>query len=255
MIDLKLTVVSAILGLVFSLLIGMVSDVSIGYMMLRGVISAVLTGGIAAAASFVFRKFLAGDAVNITPSQTASPTGNIVDITLKVDEDVLPDTDNAPPFIISPESLRSQKPVDIYRMAAMKSAEKTSSAPENVSEKDNAGGFIPQPLVSENTPQYSAVPETHADADIPASAGNSAGSAVMSGNMESVENLDELPDLSDVTADSDEEITDVISDSDFATANNPTTNYSAPAGKDSVDVGNDTALMANTIRTLLKSEG
>lgn len=257
MINLKLTVISAVLGLIFSLLVGMISHVSFGFMMLRAVISAVLTGGIAAAASFVFRKFLADDAITMTVSQNSSSTGNMVDITLKVDEEVLPDAENAPQFFISPEAMRVQKPVDVYKAAAKKSTvspdpvfQETASVPEN-----GNGGFVPQPLVSENTPQYSVVPDTAAlnDVTVPEETNRTGNEGMVdSGSLEA---LDELPDLSNVVADENDTSSDVISDSDFATADNPSANYSAGSGNQKVDVGNDASLMASTIRTLLKSEG
>ncbi|MBQ0166024.1 MAG: hypothetical protein KBT02_02810 [Treponema sp.] len=267
MFNLKLTVISAILGLLFSLLLGMINQVSFGILILRGFISAVLTGGIAAAASFVFKKFLADDAVTMAVSQNTSSTGNIVDITLKVDEDVLPDAENAPPFYVSPESMKVQKPVDIYKAAAKKTAtaqtsaetikepavEKTASVvPEPKNEINE--GFKPQPLVSEKTPQYSVIPDTSSKTE-DVSEDNTKKITDISGSSSGLEGLDELPDLSDVVAGDSEDVADIISDSDFATASAPSANYSASAGSKEVDVGNDASLMADTIRTLLKSEG
>lgn len=258
MINLKLTVISAILGLFFSLLVGLISKVTFGYLLLRAVISAVLTGGIAAAASFVFKKFLADDAVSMAVTQNTSSTGNVVDITLKVDEDVLPDAENAPQFYVSPEVLRVQKPVDVYRTAAKQKEGFTDSAiSEKASESGSgkANGFVPQPLISENTPQYSVVPDMGSVKDIPFPEQIQNGSTESSGDSDSLNGLDELPDLSNVVTDSSDTVSDVISDSDFATADNPSANYSAGSGNKKVDVGNDASLMADTIRTLLKSEG
>ncbi len=262
MINLKLTVISAVLGLIFSLLIGMISQVTFGYLIIRALISAVLTGGIAAAASFVFKKFLADDAVTMSVAQNTSSTGNIVDITLKVDEDVLPDADNAPPFMVSPEALRAQKPVDVYRKAAMQktnepvpSAEVPDVIPEPAHESENEkAGFIPQPLVSEKTPQFSIVPDVNSIKAEPQEQ-NDETITEPSGGSKGVEGLDELPDLTDVVADVNDEVSDVISDSDFATTQNPTASYTSGNGNQEVNVGNDAELMANTIRTLLKSEG
>lgn len=257
MINLKLTVISSVLGLVLSLLVGMVSQVSIGYLLIRAILSAVLTGGIAAAASFVFKKFLADDAVTLMATPNTSSTGNIVDITLKVDEDVLPDAENSPPFYVSPESLRVQKPVDIYRMAAKKTeteSNDTTPAQESVSGSENGNAvFKPQPLVSEKTPQFSFVPDTSSlKEEVPdtTETKHMESSGIASGNEE----LDELPDLNGVAADEDS-VSDIISDSDFAMTDNTSTSYSVGKENKEVDVGNDTELMANTIRTLLKSEG
>lgn len=258
MINLKLTVISAILGLIFSLLIGMVNQVTFGYLVIRAIISAVLTGGIAAAASFIFKKFLADDAVSMTVAQNTSSTGNVVDITLKVDEDVLPDVDNAPPFMVSPEALRVQKPIDVYRKAAKQKPVETvstDSVPDTIPESGtDTNGFIPQPLVSEKTPQFSIVPDV-SNINVAAQTQNDVIETEHSGGSKGVEGLDELPDLTDVVADVNNEVSDVISDSDFAMAQNPTASYSSGNGGKEVDVGNDTELMANTIRTLLKSEG
>lgn len=260
MINLKLTVISAILGLFFSLLIGLINQVSFGYLILRAIISAALTGGIAAAASFVFKKFLANESVTMANLQNTSSTGNVVDITLKVDEDVLPDADNAPPFDVSPEALRVKKPVEIYRMAAKQgeSAETDTvnePGPAEKPENEKAGAFVPQPLVSEKTPQYSLSRESVQEKkpDTREMADKSSNGA--SGGASSLEALDELPDLTDVAAVANDENDDVISDSDFATANTTPVSYTVGNEKKETDVGNDAVLMADTIRTLLKSEG
>lgn len=258
MINLKLTVISTVLGFVFSLLIGLISHVTFGYMILRALISAVLTGGIAAVASFVFKKFLADDSITMTVAQNTSSSGNMVDITLKVDEDVLPDAENAPQFYVSQEAMRSQKPVDVYRAAAKKSTVSTDTGnamPASASESGNSGAFVPQPLVSENTPQYSVIPDVAALNEESASETVNGSENGDSGNSGSLEGLDELPDLTNVVADENDQSSDVISDSDFATADNPSANYSVNTGNQKVDVGNDASLMASTIRTLLNSEG
>ena len=100
MFNLKLSIYGAIFGLIISLFFGIVGGIQFGVVMLRAVISSLLCGGILALASFLFKRFLSDSTNDLSGLDNSAPTtGGLVDI--KIDEDVLPDSDNAPDFYVS----------------------------------------------------------------------------------------------------------------------------------------------------------
>ena len=107
MFNLKLTIYGAIFGLIISIFFGLVGGgIQFGVMMLRALISSLLCGGILALASFLFRRFLSEPTNDISTENSTNNPGGLVDIT--VDEDVLPDSDNAPDFYVSKKYTENQ---------------------------------------------------------------------------------------------------------------------------------------------------
>ena len=99
MINLKFIGILAVFGFLLSFVLGLLGDVSFGFVILRAVISALVSGGTAALVSFVFRKFLSENAAETQTVKPSAMTGNVVDI--RIEEEPLPDTENSPDFYVS----------------------------------------------------------------------------------------------------------------------------------------------------------
>lgn len=257
MFNLKLSIYGAIFGLIISLFFGIVGGIQFGVVMLRAVISSLLCGGILALASFLFKRFLSDSTNDLSGLDNSAPTtGGLVDI--KIDEDVLPDSDNAPDFYVSrkygetqPEKISQVNSVENNRIEKAtkndvmptetyteKSAVRSFSEPakttsvdgsilDNSNSKSESQEFIPTSLAKE---QYK------------------------SSNTESGESLsdslDSLPEFGSIIPDARPQESEVIEDSAFARGESS----SVELVPDAV-VGADTNLMAEAIKTLLRREG
>lgn len=264
MINLKFIGILAVFGFLLSFILGLTGDVSFGFIILRAFISALVSGGTATLVSFVFRKFLSENAAETSTAKTSSTTGNIVDI--RVDEEPLPDSDNSPDFYVSQahlsaskafpysqqiketnETLKStpvqqeQTPVTETVVPVVKSSDKAVDAESDkkVAEPKN-DVFIPTPLVQKSAPsvekedmavQKPVVSEKHSVS-------------------EELDSLSELPDIEGMVSDSIESNSSVIEDSAFASEGS-----SSGVEIPDISAGNDTAVIADAIRTILKREG
>ena len=126
MINLKFTGILAAFGFLLSFVLGLTGDVSFGFVILRAVISALVSGGTAALVSFVFRKFLSENAAETQTVRSSASTGNIVDI--RLDEEPLPDTENSPDFFVS-QAYSSAPNRFPYGQQSKPSAEAVNEAP------------------------------------------------------------------------------------------------------------------------------
>ncbi len=264
MINLKFIGILAVFGFLLSFVLGLLGDVSFGFVILRAVISALVSGGTAALVSFVFRKFLSENAAETQTVRSSATTGNLVDI--RIDEEPLPDTENSPDFFVSQAySTASNRfpygqPNKVTAETETAAAPKASAAAEQpvpkgvpetpktespvikagaVADKGSSEpkveAFVPKPLVSKESPK----PEKAEPA--------------VSGKPSVVEELDslsELPDIESMVSDSIGAGPDVIEDSSFASEG-------LVSGISASDLtsGNDSTVIADAIRTLLKREG
>ena len=146
MFNLKLTIYGAIFGLIISIFFGIVGGIQFGVMMVRALISSLLCGGILALSSFLFKRFLSDSSGDFSNLENNVPvTGGMVDIT--IDEDVLPDSDNAPDFYVTRKYGETQ-PGEIRKLNSEKSYQNQNSAKvdvvstENQIEKSNSESFV-----------------------------------------------------------------------------------------------------------------
>ena len=261
MINLKFVGILAAFGFLLSFVLGLLGDVTFGFVVLRAVLSALVSGGTAALVSFVFRKFLSENAAETSTARSSSTTGNIVDI--RVDEEPLPDTDNSPDFYVS-QAYSSASNAFPYAQQAKQSAPSAAAEPVKPAPADftavplgniasgNAGTatekkpepkvepFVPKPLVQKEAP---AAPK--AEPSVAKTAASEKHSV-----SEELDSLEELPDIESMVSDSLESEPAVIEDSAFASEGSGS-GVSIPE----ISSGNDTTVIADAIRTLLKREG
>ena len=261
MINLKFVGILAVFGFLLSFVLGLLGDVTFGFVVLRAVISALVSGGTAALVSFVFRKFLSENAAETTTARPSSSTGNIIDI--RVEEEPLPDSDNSPDFYVSQayssasnafpysqqakQPASSAEPVKPAPAADFKAVPlgniASSSGKDSVVEKNQepkVAPFVPKPLAQKETPVVS-----NAGSAVTRTATSEKHSV-----SEELDSLEELPDIESMVSDSLESETSVIEDSAFATEGS----NSGVAIPD-ISSGGDTTVIADAIRTLLKREG
>ena len=156
MFNLKLSIYGALFGLIISIFFGLVGGIQFGVILLRALISALLCGGILALASFLFKRFLSDSLSDLSSDSYTPVPGGIVDIT--VDEDVLPDSDNAPDFYISKkygenQSVQTNESKSIEKVGSVETFQKEKSndvfeSEEKVSENDTHQ-FVQTPLAKE----------------------------------------------------------------------------------------------------------
>lgn len=258
MVNLKLTSIGAIFGLVLSILFGLIGGIPFGILILRAFLSAIVFGGITAGLTVVYKKYLSEISSEFTNSgNNTQSTGNVVDIT--IDDDVLPDSDTAPDFYVAPnfnntnnvpdnrnlgnnfsslESLKSNNDNNSFSEETRQNSiekseqnyEKSSSMRMNDFNSSDNNTFVPKPLGSEQIRTNGNMSKNDSFED---------------------DNLDVLPELDNLVPEKIQPAADIIDDSAFATTGKaPTVNPVAD-----VVVGQDTTLMAEAIRTLLKREG
>ncbi|MCR4940013.1 MAG: hypothetical protein K5930_07910 [Treponemataceae bacterium] len=264
MINLKFIGILAVFGFLLSFVLGLTGDVSFGYVFLRAVVSALVSGGTAALVSFVFRKFLSENTAETLTAKASSTPGNIVDI--RVEEEPLPDTENSPDFYVSqthvpasnafpyrqtlkesPETLKTdpvkEKPAAVFDSA--KTEVNTSAGGESlVVEKrgvePKVEAFVPTPLAQKSIPVTGKADSTDSKNDM----------SEKTSVSEELDSLSELPDIESMVSDSLESDSSIIEDSVFASEGTP----NGSEGSE-ISAGNDTSLIADAIRTLLKREG
>ena len=270
MINLKFVGILAVFGFLLSFVLGLIGDVSFGNVILRAVISALVSGGTAALVSFVFRKFLSENAAETQTVKPSATTGNLVDI--RIDEEPLPDTENSPDFYVSQAyssasnrfpygqqmkpmaEVADTAPADAapVRAGATQVPVSSSAAPVNSSPVISAGAaekgkpepkietFVPKPLVQKEPPKPERTEPAvskHTASDKPSV-------------VEELDSLSELPDIESMVADSIGSEPEVIEDSAFASEG-----LSSGISTSDISSGNDTTVIADAIRTLLKREG
>lgn len=245
MFNLKLTIYGALFGLIVSIFFGLVGGIQFGVILLRALISALLCGGILALTSFLFKRFLS-ESKNDFSSDNASPvTGGLVDIT--VDEDVLPDSDNAPDFYVSKKYTNNSSVQDVEQRTSDENLdsienkiESTSFVPnkdktEFSSEEVSTPNAQDSQKESQQFVQTSLVKEKYTSSETSDSG---------------LESLDSLPEMGSIVPDARPQESDVIEDSAFAKGESLSSDLVPDAA-----VGADTNLMAEAIKTLLRREG
>ncbi len=278
MVNLKIVVGGAVTGLIISFISGIAGGVGIVTVLIRALISALVCGGIGSGVSYVFKRFLdVGEVVSEVPqSQRPAMTGTAVNIS--VGDDPLPDSENAPEFFVAssdtaaaaPEPMRATDNVrtDVpptasagFAADAVTGSENTRAAVQSVQE---APKFVPSSLGSITSSQNSNARAASSPRTAPVERSSSASAGAESlGGM--FGELDAMPEIEDIVSSIDEPHdpgpmlqdsgsgadSGVIEDSSFSEMGGQSS--SSPALE--IDVGTDASLMAQAIRTLLKSDG
>ena len=146
----KKVVIVAVCGFVLSFLIGLISSVSFGIVLLRAIFCALIFAGLYYALSVVFQRFLIGNSggsEQVSGGDSIIPQkGQLIDI--RVDDEILPEEENAPLFKIPkeliPESNNNAvevlEPVEnAQEVSDVKPGEKLFTTPQTQVKKENTG--------------------------------------------------------------------------------------------------------------------
>lgn len=181
----KMIVAFALGGFVLSFIIGLVSSVSFGAVVLRALLSAAIFVGVYCAFSFVFSKYLAESSPKEDISGLNIPAkGQMVDINL--DGDLLPDDENGPAFKIPRELMPERNTMN--QQVQVEEDEVAVVTTENV---------VPSSVEPEEK-LFSAQQKTE--------------------NMNDDAELGALPDMDSMLSSIQQPVGEVITNSDFATS-------------------------------------
>ncbi len=243
----------AVVGFILSFLVGLISSVGLGPMLVRSFIFAfvsVLTGfGL----RFVANKFLlpTADSLNDTTAQEkpAETVGEVVDIT--VEDDELPDDGSASTFVFqkpvfasqTPNNGASEKVVSSTESATSNSsvgAERvtSASASEEISEIQSFSPASPEVLTAAKQQDVQGVEDLPSVNDVAPVPEEMAGEAQA---VEELEELEELPEIGVPTASQDDSGSASTSTSTAASSSSS----AVPAGD------SNSAEIAKAIRTVL----
>jgi len=149
----KKVVTVAVCGFVLSFLVGLFSSVSFGIILLRAILCALIFAGLYYALSIVFERYLINSGSSTGGDSLIPQKGQLIDI--KVDDEILPEEENAPLFKIPkelmPESSNNNaddadnavevlEPVDAQDVVNAKPGEKLFTTPQ--SKNDNTGSEL-----------------------------------------------------------------------------------------------------------------
>jgi len=258
MINPKNICVSACIGFFLSFLIGLFSDVHFSVVVLRALLFAVVFAALCVGISILYQKFLSADnggfIVDPEPSSLKNPAGGVVNIV--VDDSNLPDEDMSPKFTVlnNHSALDNEiKKTSGRSEPAVESVPVSPPSPVVSAEPEEKPPFKPVSL-GESEPKaapVSSVPSSNVPEA--ASSNTAASNAAVSDAPEEEQQLDELPDISnmaveasgDVASDLDSPTDEIVSDSEFATGG---------AKMKEQPISGDTAVMAKAIQTLLAKD-
>ena len=263
MINFKSVGISAGIGFVLSFLTGIISRNAFGTVLVRALIFALVFAGMAAGISFLYKMFLSdsGESLYGETSGSASTTpvtGSKVDIV--VSDENIEDDDSGPKFHVennrqglseNPGGTAASHEKAPAQTKIQELNELSAESVEDVPPQEASQSFKPVSLGnSEQIPAMDAInpsnPAHRRSGDKPLTAGN--------GAINSVDNLQELPEIGDFTDNKQNDESDVISDSDFAKSSSSSGGSSAlfPDGTNAESKNTD--IMAQAIRTLLSSD-
>jgi hypothetical protein len=254
MFNLKLTIYGAVFGLIVSIFFGIVGGVQFGVIVLRAFISSLLCGSILALASFLYERFLSDSSTKLSAEEGTSAVGGVVDI--RIDEDVLPDTDNAPDFYVK-GSFDRKSLQEEDAISSTNSVVNNSVNVQNVQQVENSKAtdldkkLVTDEKLPENSKSSPSQPEGGSEQFVPTSLAKEKYKSSTTPEQSIGESLDSLPELGSIVSEMKNEESEVIQDSAFAEGEKSSSVEFIP---DAV-VGADTTLMAEAIKTLLRREG
>ncbi|MCR5724575.1 MAG: hypothetical protein K6G80_05765 [Treponema sp.] len=256
--------IAAVVGFVFSFLVGLFSGISFGHILLRALISAGICGVLGAGISFLFQRFLSDSAdsgfdTSSSGGEGSRGSGGLVDIT--IDDDALADDSQEPRFavdnahaIVTPAAEKKQEPEE--PAAAGSVSERTVSAdpaepvPDDEDEPARPVASDSASSAASSEPAFQPIPLAQAAPKPPVASGVQPAKA---GGAD----LDELPDIGDFGSPaSGAQPSEVIRDSDFATGGSepPVSLASTGSAKGGVAVEQNASVMAQAIQTILAKE-
>ena len=272
---LKSVIMTACMAFVLSFLIALISRVGMPRALFRAAISAVIFGAVACLIQFLYSRFLSDVSSGASDSEvvedTKPVTGSLVN--LVVNDEELEEEEGGPQFSVDAGSRilagDDIKPIQMSQPAGG-SYGKTSLEDIGKSDGNNIAAVSAKTVTPASTPVAPAVavdsgfkPVNLADAaslagaaSVPAESQLDQPARQFSPVKFSVndDQLDELPDVSELGILPGKNIDDVIKDSDFATEGRNSAALKAAFGDGIKTESKDTALMAEAIRTVLAKE-
>ncbi len=272
---LKSVIMTACAAFVLSFLIALISRAGMPRSLFRAVISAVIFGAVSCLIQFLYGKFLSDVASGTSDSEVvedAKPvTGSLVN--LVVNDEELEEEEGSPQFSVDGGSRilsgDDMKPLQMPRPAAGGSYGKTPLDDIGRNDGNNIATVAAKTVIPDPAP--SASEKTGFKPVNLADATSLAGTAAVQEKSQVVEQpvsqfvptkfsgmneeqLDELPDVSELGILPGKNNDDVIKDSDFATEGRNSAALKAAFGDGIKTESKDTALMAEAIRTVLAKE-
>lgn len=274
---LKSIIMTACAAFVLSFLIALISRAGMPRALFRAVISAVIFGAVACLIQFLYGKFLSDVSSGASDSEvvadTKPVTGSLVN--LVVNDEELEEEEGSPQFSVDGGSRilsgDDMKPLQVSRPAAGGSYGKTSLEDIGRSDGNSIPAVVAKTVASGSAPVAPASVESGFKPVNLADAASLAGAAAVPAEPQLVEQpvtqfspakfsggneeqLDELPDVSELGILPGKNSDDVIKDSDFATEGKNSAALKAAFGDGIKTESKDTALMAEAIRTVLAKE-
>ncbi len=266
MINPKYIGIAAGVGFILSFLIGIFSGISFGLLLLRALICALIFAAVGAGGSFLYQKFLSdGQSESVSDASDASAekvsrVGGVVDIS--IGDESLPEDEDGPRFNIGDTrpALRAVGMAPVAPRAAVQNpptspvtpsesvqvlAPEPSAQSEASSQTDAPQSFQPMNLV-----QATRAPEQSSSATV---AVEEQAVSTPAATPSVSDGLEELPDIgvfsSGDEAESGGEDDGVVSDSEFATEDEPRSSRSSSSGTPAME--QSASVMAQAIRTIL----
>lgn len=271
---------AAVCGFVLSFLTGMIAKNPVLAILLRSLIFAAVFSVLSFSISFLFSKFLANDSKGVsleTDSSQNSPqskqqkSGDNVNIVIT--DDGLEDDESSPKFFVENNrpglSGNDSKNFQTEEKKQDSSEEKSLTEEKSSSETKNSVSGTKKESESQKAEFISAGLENLGKAnsdlqnssensilkkDVPSNAGDSENKINAFADGSSIENIDELPEIEDLSDDvKNNSSGDIINDSDFASSGgNGFAGAVFSGGTESVSQNAD--VMAQAVRTLLEKD-
>ncbi|WP_296668884.1 MULTISPECIES: hypothetical protein [unclassified Treponema] len=272
MMNKKIIGFAAVCGFVLSFLTGMIAKNPVLAILLRSLIFAAVFSVLSFSISFLFSKFLANDSKGVsleTDSSQNSPqskqqkSGDNVNIVIT--DDGLEDDESSPKFFVENNrpGLSGKDSKNFQTEEKSLTEEKSSSETKNsVSGTKKEGESKKAEFISAgrenlgkaNSDLQNSSENSILKKDVPSNAGDSENKINAFADGSSIENIDELPEIEDLSDDvKNNSSGDIINDSDFASSGgNGFAGAVFSGGTESVSQNAD--VMAQAVRTLLEKD-
>lgn len=244
--------ISAGCGFVLSFLTGIISSNTFAIVVLRALGFALVFAVLSVGISLIYEKFLS-DGEDFPELKPGKSTAGNVDIVVS-DENL--EDDSGPQFFVenNRQKLKGDEIDTVENLEAISTEEKPEViTPVNSFEENKTDGFVPVNLGS--APKISSVEgETSLERrEVPQNNADSSNKTTEYSDGTSIEDIDELPDIADLSMDKkNSDIGDIIEDSDFAAGSSSSIGKTLPNGSE-VSIQN-ADVMAGAIRTLLSKD-
>ncbi|WP_443740546.1 hypothetical protein [Treponema berlinense] len=264
----------AVCGFVLSFLTGMIAKNPVPAILLRSLIFAAVFSVLSFAISFLFSKFLADDSKGVSfepdsPQSKQQKTGDNVNIVIT--DEGLEDDESSPKFFVEnnrpglsgndskkiQQEEKKQDSSDEKSLVEEKPSSEIKNSASEVKKESQKAEFVSAGL--ENLGKANSAPQNSSEnsilkKDIPSNVGDSENKVNAFADGSSIENIDELPEIEDLSDDvKNNSSGDIINDSDFASSGR--NGFGGTVFSGGTESGSQNAdVMAQAVRTLLEKD-